>query len=49
MPSEAEILAVQSAWIKHLIEVLDSVTGRTAEQEAAFIKLKQEIAAVRSR
>jgi hypothetical protein len=47
MPTEAEILAARLARIKVLIDSLDAVTGRTAEQQAAFIKLKQEIEAVR--
>ena len=41
------MLAVRLARMKHLIEVLDGVTSRTAEQEEAFIKLKYEIAAMR--
>jgi len=47
MPTEAEILSARLARIKVLIDTLDGVIGRTAEQQAAFIKLKQEIAAVR--
>ena len=46
MPTEAELLAARMTRIKHLIDELDAVTGRTAEQQAAFVKLKQEIAAV---
>ena len=47
MPTEADILAARLTRIKQLIEVLDSVMGRTAEQQAAFVRLKQEITAVR--
>ena len=46
MRTEAEILTLRLTRIKQLIEVLDAVTGRNAEQQAAFVKLKQEIAAV---
>jgi hypothetical protein len=45
--TEAELLAARLGRIKKLIKVLDSVTGRNAEQEAAFQKLKQEMQAVR--
>ncbi len=45
MPTEAEMLAMRLARIKNLIEVLDSVS-RTAEQQEAFNKLKQEMAAL---
>jgi hypothetical protein len=47
VPTEAELLAVRLTRIKHLIEVLEGVTGRTREQEDAFQKLKQEMTAVR--
>jgi len=46
-PTEAELLTVRLTRVKLLIEVLDGVTGRTAEQEDAFQKLKQEMKAVR--
>jgi hypothetical protein len=47
MPMEADNLAARLTRIKHLIEELDSVTGRTAQQQAAFLNLKKEIAAMR--
>jgi prefoldin subunit 5 len=47
VPTDVEDLAVRLARIKSLIETLDSVIGRTDEQEAAFRKLKQEISAIR--
>jgi hypothetical protein len=47
MPTEAEILAARLARMKRLIEILDTVTSRTAEQQEAFIKLKHEMAAMR--
>jgi hypothetical protein len=46
-PTEAELLAIRLARIKNLIDVLETVTGRTAQQQDAFIKLKQEMAALR--
>jgi hypothetical protein len=47
MPTEAEMLAVRLARMKHLIDVLDGVTSRTTEQQDAFIKLKHEMVALR--
>lgn len=47
MPTEAELLALRLARIKNLMDILDTETDRTVEQQDAFNKLKHEIAAAR--
>jgi hypothetical protein len=47
-PSDAELLAARLARVKILIESLETACSQSAEQRNIFIRLKQEIDAVRT-